>query len=168
MPGACRIPAEKYPETADWGPLFWKLLHGLAENSGKLKDPNFQAEEIRNWINVITHIRNTLPCDICRNHYAVWFDAHNPTVLSTMNYSETKEWIKKYLWELHNEINEGNDKPTFDYSSLTETYKNVNITTTWRAIEPVIRRAITMNGVTLLTWKKWLNYVRLLQAVQDT
>lgn len=165
MPCACRIPAEKYPETADWGPLYWKLLHGLAEMAGKQKDPNFQADEIRIWINIITHIRNTLPCDVCRNHYAQWFEAHNPNVLSNMKYSEIAQWIQTYFWSLHNEINEGNDKKTLEFSELATLYKGVNITETWRSIEPVMKKAILMNGVTLLTWKKWLNHVRMLQGI---
>jgi hypothetical protein len=45
---SCKIPIETYPENAEWGPLFWKILHGLAEKSGKQTNINIQnLNEIR-------------------------------------------------------------------------------------------------------------------------
>lgn len=47
MPCACRTPVINYPDNVDWGPLFWKLLHGLAEYAGKQNDSVLRADEIR-------------------------------------------------------------------------------------------------------------------------
>jgi hypothetical protein len=162
---SCKIPVEKYPETADWGPLFWKLLHGLAELAGTHKDSILQGDEIRTWIQILTTMKSTIPCDICRDHYARWLAEHPPSVLLTMPYKETGNWIRLYIFNLHNEINEGNEKPLFSFDDLSSMYKGVNTTLCWKQLEPVMKLAITLNGVTLLSWKKWLAFVRTLQAV---
>lgn len=162
----CRLPAEKYPETADWGPLFWKLLHALAELAGKQRDVVvMQGDEVRAWIQVLTLLQPTIPCDVCRNHYGIWLAAHPPSVLATMPYNQVGPWIRNYLWELHNEINEGNDRPTLPISELSSLYRGVSITATWRALEPVMKSAIALNGISLFPWKKWLGFVRTLQGI---
>ena len=165
MPCACKVPLETYPENAEWGPLFWKVLHGLASMAGRQTDAVLKGDEIRIWIQILTHVRNCLPCDICRDHYGRWLAAHPVDVLTGMPYIQTAEWIQRYLFDLHNEINEGNDKPIFAFSDLAATYKGVNITSYWRALEPVMKKAITLNGISLLPWKKWLGYVRMLQGI---
>jgi len=165
MPCGCKVPIETYPESADWGPLFWKLLHGLAEYAGKQTDINLQKDEVRNWIHLLKYLQGCIPCDICTAHYGRWL-AENPiVVLETMQYTQTGPWIQNWIWRLHNEINEGNDKPLFEESALSDTYKNISITSTWRALEPVMRRAMSLNGISLLSWKKWLSYVRMLQGI---
>jgi hypothetical protein len=171
MPCSCRIPAEKYPETADWGPLFWRLLHGLAEHAGTLRVgvsktmEVIQGDEVRTWILVLNMLQQTLPCDVCNAHYGRWLADHNPSVLSGLPYPEFGPWIRNYLWSLHNEINEGNDKPTFPFEALGSTYKGTEVTKAWKQLEPVIMKAIKMNGLTLFSWKKWLGHVRMLQGI---
>jgi hypothetical protein len=161
----CRLPVEKYPESADWGPLFWRLLHGLAEMAGKQKDAVLCGDEIRLWIPFLITLKETIPCDICRGHYGLWLSENPPSVLEVMPYRETGEWIRKYLWTLHNRINEGNDKSILPLEKLSELYRGVPITNTWRALEPVMKRVILLNGVSLLSWKKWLAIVRRLQGI---
>jgi hypothetical protein len=165
MPCACKLPAEKYPETAEWGPLFWNLLHGLAELAGNQKDLNLQTDEMRLWINIITSIQNTIPCDVCRDHYARWLADHPPAALNSMPYALKGPWIRRYWWALHNEINEGNEKPVMGFEELSGRYKGSDITGAWKRLEPVIKRAITLNGITLMPWKKWLGFVRMLQGM---
>jgi hypothetical protein len=165
MPCACRAPVEKYPETADWGPLFWKLLHGLAELAGKQTDPILRGDEVRLWIQLIEKIQATLPCDVCRDHYGRWIATKPPSVLSSLSYTEVGIWIRQYWFLLHNEINEGNDKKVIEFSEVGLLYKGVNITASWRALEPVMKRAIQLSGISLLPWKNWLAIVRKLQGI---
>ena len=162
---SCRVPAESYPENAEWGPLFWTILHGLAERSGKQTNMNFQTDEIRLWIIILTQIAHILPCDICRNHYSEWLSDHPVDILKTMKYSETGLWIRNFLWTLHNTINEGNGKPIFEFNNLSTTYGSVNITNTWKALTPVMKKAISLNGLKLFTWNKWLSSVRMMEGI---
>lgn len=165
MPCACRAPLESYPENAEWGPLFWKLLHGLAEYSGKQQFAILQGDEVRAWISLLISLKDTLPCDICEEHQKVWLAEHPPSIFLQLPQNEFRGAVRSWLFELHNEINEGNDKPVFSFQDLEITYKSVNIREGWKALEPVIKRAITLNGLTLLPWKKFLGYVRILQGI---
>jgi len=165
MPCACRVPIDKYPENAAWGPLFWKILHGLAEYSGVQSNALLQSDERRIWIQLLTKLQYCIPCDICRAHYAEWLKEHSIERLETMAYAELGPWIRHWLWFLHNTINEGNDRPLFQESALSVTYKGINITNTWKALEPVMRLAIILNGISLLPWKNWLSTIRTLQGV---
>jgi hypothetical protein len=164
MPCACRAPIETYPENAEWGPLFWKVLHSFAELSGKQSNINLQRDEVRTWINLLDSLKNILPCDICRTHYSRWLDENDINELLTINYINVNIWIRNYLWSLHNTINEGNDKAVFPFDDLI-VYKNVDIKESWKPLEPVMKKVIMLNGVSLLHWKKWLSYVRTLQGL---
>jgi len=164
MPCSCKIPIESYPENAEWGPIFWKLLHGLAEHIGKQKDKNMQSDEIRIWIHLLNQTQFSLPCDICRLHYTEWLIKNPIDVLKIKNYSDIRDWIRNYLWRLHNTINEGNNKASFPFENLS-IYSNINITETWKSLEPIMKKAITLNGISLLSWRKWLSYVRMLQGI---
>lgn len=161
---SCKIPVEKYPETADWGPLFWKLLHSLAERSGAQKDAVLRGDEVRCWIQILVHLEQCIPCDVCRTHYGEWVREHTPSVLLTKPYTEIGPWIRGYLWSLHNRINEGNTRPTFEYSQLS-IYRNVEIKPLWKALEPIMKLAIGLSGVPLRAWLKWLGYVRTVQGI---
>ena len=161
----CRLPAEQYPESADWGPLFWRILHGLAEKSGQQTTVVQQDEEIRIWIQLLQQLALTLPCDVCRAHYTEKISAAPPLALAKMVYSETGLYLRRWLWSVHNEVNEGNHRDVFPFEKLADTYKSVNITETWRALEPIMKRAITLNGITLVPWRKWLGFVRMLQGI---
>jgi hypothetical protein len=165
MPCGCKIPIENYPETADWGPLFWKLLHGLAEHAGTQTDTNLRNDERRIWTHLLKSLHDCIPCDICQDHYNRWITVNLPVKLDSIPYTTYGFWVRNWLWRLHNEINEGNEKPLFQESDLTSTYKEISITDTWKALEPVMKRAILLNGISLLPWKKWLSYVRMLQGL---
>jgi len=165
MPCACKAPIETYPENAEWGPLFWKLLHGFAERAGKQMNKNLQKDEMRLWINILDGLKGVLPCDICRAHYSEWLVAHPVEELLEMDYSGTNLWIRNYLWSLHNTINEGNNKPIIGFDKLSDLYKGVDLIITWKALEPVMKKVIILNGVHLFQWKKWLGYVRMLQGL---
>lgn len=160
----CRVPAEQYPENAEWGPLFWTLLHGLAEYAGK-QPPLLQMDELRLWQNLLKSLQPTIPCDICRGHYAERLATSDVDKLLSISYPTFRDWIRQHLWKLHNEINEGNDRPIFPFEELSVKYKSIDITKMWRQLEPVMKKAISLNGITLIPWRKFLGYVRGLQGL---
>jgi hypothetical protein len=161
---SCRVPIETYPENAEWGPLFWKLLHGLAEYSGKQRLAEFHGDERRSWISLLNSLQATLPCDICRGHYKEWLVEHPVEEILTIPYSSLNLYVRSWLWTLHNRINEGNDKPLVSFESLETMYKGVELTQGWKALEPVIKKAISLNGISLVPWRTWLGHVRRLQS----
>jgi hypothetical protein len=82
-----------------------------------------------------------------------------------MPYTEFGYWVRHHLWQLHNIINEGNDKPLFTWEQLALEYKAINITEQWKRLEPVVKKAIQLNGITLIPWRKFLGFVRGLQGM---
>ncbi len=165
MPCACRAPLEQYPENAEWGPLFWRLLHGMAEFAGKQTDILLQGDERREWVKVFNLLKFTLPCDICRNHYTEYLTAHPAEVILDMPYKDLGLWIRTYWWTLHNHINEGNSKPVFPWDSVSTTYKGTDVRKTWKELEPVMKKVIILSGIPLLRWKGWLQQIRILQGL---
>lgn len=158
MPCGCQVKLEDYPETAEWGPLFWQLLHGLSLRAGTITDPLFQMDERRTWVRLLDSVGQTLPCDVCRNHYTVW-RSENTIDLLAIPYVEVGPWIRSYFFRLHNEINDGNEKPVATLEVL-ETYKSVDIRKLLTQIEPIIKVAMSHYDVSFVSWQKLKLHVR--------
>lgn len=152
MPCACKVPAVQYPETAEWGPITWAILHGLAERSGRNTNILLQGDEIRNMIALIEDVEKMIPCDICRGHYHEYLLNKPVKGWAKEPYSALRENVRKWLWTLHNDINLGNDKPVFLYEDLQLVYGHVNIKQKIAELSAPIKRAMTHNGVKLLHW----------------
>ncbi len=165
MPCNCKIPVEKYPETSEWGPLFWKLLHALAEHAGTLYDTLFQEDERRAWIRCIKELGGPLPCDICQQHYSEWMESHDVDFLLTMPYGQFGNWIRDYFWSLHNKINTENEKPVFERTQLKEMYANQAISSVWKTLDPLLKIAMRQYKVSYIKWTTWLHRVRTLQGL---
>jgi hypothetical protein len=158
------VPAEKYPENAEWGPLFWILLHSLAERAGKQPTGLLQVDEVRLWIKLLNALGETLPCDVCRGHFKEYLAENPAEKFLSMPYADFGYTVRMWLWTLHNNINEGNDKPTFPFENLS-VYKDTNIKRSWLALQPVVAKAISLNGISLFPWKTFLQHVRGLEGL---
>jgi len=103
-----------------WGEPTWYLFHTLAE---KVEEKNFN--ELREkLLSFITRICNNLPCPECT--------AHATNYLSSINYSsiQTKDQLKRMLWEFHNIVNKNKMFSLFSYDELNKKYsqaQTVNI-----------------------------------------
>lgn len=162
MPCACKVPVAQYPETAEWGPIAWDILHGLAERAGRQSNTLIQKDEMQHWIQLIESVEKMIPCDVCRGHYKEYLTINPVRILSDMPYSGLRDFVRKWFWSLHNEINEGNDKPLFTYGDLSGRYGSVPIKMRLDQLSAPIQRAMTLNGVRLLHWKAFEREVRTL------
>ena len=162
MPCACQIPVPTYPDTADWGPILWTILHGLAEKSQRNISP---ADEVREWQKFIKLTGEMLPCDKCRVHYTAFSTANPPTQLSKIPYSDLKRWVKSWFFTLHNEVNQDNGKPLFEYTDLVTTYANPNFQDLFWRLEPIMKKAIQLSGVSLMKWQSWVNSYKMLKSI---
>lgn len=157
MPCACKIPVVLYPETAEWGPLAWDILHGLAERAGK---GVLIADELRGWVEVLESVRDMIPCDVCRTHYGEYLQHYPVKDIPTMPYAQLKTFVKTWLWRLHNDINQGNDKPLFTYEALSAKYGGIDIPLRIKQLAAPIQRAMQHNGVRLFHWKAFERAVK--------
>jgi hypothetical protein len=99
-----------------WGPSTWFLFHTLAE---KVKENEFDKikEEL---LNNIKSICMNLPCPTCREHATLYIQRLN------YNSIKTKEDLKLFLFNFHNEVNIRKNVPLFLYQELENKYSIAN------------------------------------------
>ena len=163
MPCACQIPVPNYPDTADWGPILWKILHGLAE---KAQQSLINADEVRQWQKLITSTGVFLPCEHCRQHFKQYSLKYPITNITTIPFTQIKQWIKTWLLNLHNEINASATprKPEFTYDALEAEYSRVDITDLLYQLTPVVKKAISLSGLPIMAWTTWVFNLKMLRA----
>lgn len=83
---------------ATWGPALWMILHSSAERIGTKSLKRLPHEEARLWANLLSSLRFTLPCPICKKHYAEYFQTHP---LRAFSRDDMREWLGR----LHHEVN---------------------------------------------------------------
>ena len=157
---ACRNKPTDVPENMEWGPVFWRLLHALAERAGTAPMPGLRGDEIRAWKIILTTLCKTLPCDDCRNHCNAYIAAH-PVVIPD-NYNEVREYIRHWLHDMHADVNVRLGKCVFDYSELTPTYSSVPIRHTFNVLEVLIKRSIQGAALPLMSWTNWSKQAKIL------
>ena len=165
MPCGCRIPGPAYPENAEWGPFAWTILHALAERTTRIVYALYEKDERRAWVELLKATGNMLPCEECRTHYNTWLAEHPVTSIMTMPYSELREWIRTWLWSLHENVNLRLGKESFPYENLTQKYSSGSISWTFKTFELIEKRAIQQQGVNLKAWLDWVKQYRTLTSV---
>ena len=161
MPCACLIPLPDYPDNADWGPIMWNILHGLADKAGQ---GIIKGDEIREWQKFIKITGEVLPCDICRTHYQTFLKANPTAEIIPLTQTQLNTWIKTWFWNLHNEITTAKGLPPYPYEDLN-VYSNVNLTDLLYQLTPVIKKAIVLSGVPYMKWTAWVSSFKMLRSV---
>jgi hypothetical protein len=101
------------PQNSVWGPALWMLLHSSAERIGSQVRSRLPQEEIRIWAGLLSSLRYSLPCPLCKKHYTEYFASH----------SFTKETIRTWLFQLHFQINQQLNKSNeMDHEQLSAHY----------------------------------------------
>ena len=160
MPCSCMIPLPNFPTNCEWGPILWRILHGLADKYGRLMYPAFIKEQEVSWPKFIEQTQHILPCKDCREHYKTYYKNNNPSILKTLTPEQQALWVQNFFFNLHNNINTENNKPLFDFSSLHTTYKNVNFMFEIKHFEKLLKIVFQYNEVSLLSWLNWLKTFR--------
>jgi hypothetical protein len=91
------------PQNHIWGPNLWIILHSSAERIGIPNHKRLPQEESRIWLNLLSSLRFSLPCPLCKKHYTSYYTS-SPIV------SFTKESIRNWLYNLHCQVNEKTGK----------------------------------------------------------
>lgn len=163
MPCSCRPQEILYPDNVEWGPLFWIILHGLAQRAGTVATPYLQGDDIRGWAAFLKATAKALPCPQCREHYSAWMTIHTIQVPSV--YPEMGPWVRNWLWQLHEHVNRRLGKTSLPFESLAEKYRGANIGTAVAQLEKLEKKAIQLSGVSLLAWNEWLKQLKILRSL---
>jgi hypothetical protein len=165
MPCSCLIPGPAYPENKEWGPFVWSILHALAERTTRIITPLYEKDERRAWIGLIQATGPMLPCSDCRDHYATWLSAHPVTVIMTLPTGELLNWVRRWFYDLHENVNQRLGKPGIPFENLTSLYGGKNISMDFKLFEMIEKRAIQQQGVNLKAWLEWVKQYRTLASV---
>jgi len=165
MPCACLLPPEIYPDASEWGPLLWRVLHGLAEKVGTCTFPQLYADERRALVKVFKLLEKVIPCPSCKEHYEVYLREHPVDIpVRDLPQSEIREYTKTWFWELHNWVNESVNHPIFPYDQLT-VYKGVNMREALKSLDIPMRRAIRVRSGQLMAYTEFLKQVNILLSL---
>jgi hypothetical protein len=160
MPCACQLPPEIYPDAAEWGPLLWNLLHGVAERVGSVQFPLYRADERRALLGIFQSLSKTIPCPSCKDHYDSYLREHPVDAdLKNKPYEELGPYVQRWFWELHNWVNESYKKPVFPFENLRAAYGGVNLRRGMAELDAPMQRAIRIRSGQLLAYtefRKWL------------
>lgn len=91
-----------------WGKSTWYLFHTVAE---KIKDEYF-LQKRKEILDLIFLICRNLPCPICSEHAKEYLNSIN------FNNIQTKQSLKRMLFDFHNNVNAKKDYPVFNISEL--------------------------------------------------
>jgi hypothetical protein len=165
MPCSCQLPIPNYPDTVEWGPLVWRCLHGLAERAGLQKDVFMSQYERTEWQAFLKATADVLPCPTCRDHYTEWLQTHPLTPIRTLPYGpEFRDWIRRWLFDLHNDVNARNSKPLFSWDSLSATYGSYDSKDGFYQLSPPLKRAVELSGISYLKYSAWVTILRRLES----
>jgi hypothetical protein len=89
------------PQNHIWGPSLWLILHSIAEKIGTKIIARIPQEETRLWTNLLSSLRYSLPCPMCKKHYINYYNTH--PIWSVSN-------IRIWLYNLHVQVNIRNNK----------------------------------------------------------
>jgi len=91
-----------------WGKSTWYLFHTLAE---KIKDEYF-LQKRKEILDLIFLICKNLPCPICSDHAKEYLNSIN------FNNIQTKQSLKRMLFDFHNSVNAKKGYPIFNITEL--------------------------------------------------
>jgi hypothetical protein len=128
---------------AHWGLPLWKVLHGMAEKIGYLETPLLAQDEMRETIFFLYSVEAIMPCDLCRKHFKDW-KAKHPIGNWPEKYKgrpgEFREQIRKWLWELHQNVNQSKGtENTVPFEQLTELYRSVDLLREYQEFRTILQ-----------------------------
>jgi hypothetical protein len=161
----CRNQPVNVPANVEWGPVFWTLLHGLAEKAGSAPLPGLQGDEVRAWKIILTTLPKSLACEECRNH----LNAHitNNPINIPDKYSDLRVYIRMYLYNLHESVNRRLKKPSFAAVDLPLLYRGMDLKKSFDIVNIVVKRSILATAVPILSWNNWASQVRTLMGMYN-
>lgn len=90
----------------EWGPILWRLLHGMAECVGTPKAHLIANDEVHELILCLRDIETIMPCAMCRSHYRAWRKDHPLEAMANLRGVPLREAIRSWLFKLHENVNQ--------------------------------------------------------------
>jgi hypothetical protein len=96
-------------------------------------------EEARIWTTLLSSLRFSLPCPLCKKHYTAYFTSKP---IRTVN----RDFIRQWLYDLHSQVNAQTDKPNnISLEQVSERYSQLfNFTHHYGIIMEQMMRALRL------------------------
>lgn len=102
---------------AVWGPIFWTMLHITT-----LGYPDFPTDtEKQGAIAFFESLQYTLPCPICKQHYA-----DNLKRFPVQQAIGSKQQLIRWLFVIHNEVNKQLEKSQVSWDTFIQNMKSLS------------------------------------------
>jgi hypothetical protein len=126
------------PQNDIWGPELWMILHSAAERIGT-SHVKLPQEELRIWTGLLSSLRFSLPCPICKKHFTAY-------LLSTPIKTFNREFIRNWLYNIHCQVNDRTEKGnTITIEQIPEIYsKPFNFSAHFRVVTEQMNRALRL------------------------
>ena len=156
------ILAELQPiNPSEWGPHLWRILHWLAEQLGNQKSKLLQGDEINSWKKLLRIVANIVPCAMCKGHYSEYLKTHiDVEKIGKVDDVERRELIRRWLWELHEDVNMRREVEGVPFESLGEICSSIDFIVERDALYEVLTKALRKNIISrenLILFKNTLN-----------
>lgn len=99
-----------------WGPHLWMYMHFAAANYPE-QPTERDVQEMINWL---CSLPVTIPCDSCRTHFRRYIEKSKPRLPEICS---DKERLFNFLVDIHNKVNERNQKPIMSYEEAKQIYQ---------------------------------------------
>lgn len=114
-----------------WGPTLWKYLHSIAINYPDIPDKTWKIK----YYNFVWTLCETIPCDMCRNHFRKFLVMGSKTVKKfSYEILVDRRTFFKWTYDVHNFVNSQipNKKKTkqLSYNEVVKMYNNILTTDT--------------------------------------
>ena len=126
------------PQTHIWGPNLWMILHSAAERIGT-SHVKLPQEELRIWTGLLSSLRHSLPCPICKKHFTAYFSSIPVKMFN-------REFIRNWLYILHCQVNDRTEKIVeITIEQIPEIYsKPFNFSAHFRVVAEQMNRALRL------------------------
>ena len=126
------------PQNHIWGPNLWMILHSAAERIGG-SHVKLPQEELRIWAGLLSSLRHSLPCPVCKKHFTTYFSS---TPVKMFN----REFIRIWLYDLHCQVNDRTEKKVdITIEQISEIYsKPFNFSAHFRIVTEHMNRALRL------------------------
>lgn len=97
-----------------WGPVVWNTLHLIAS---AFPDRPTEIEK-KQYFAFVLNLGPVLPCQVCKSHYK-----QTLTDLGfCLRHVENQETFFRFIFDLHNHVNQRLGKPLMDYEYIRAKY----------------------------------------------
>jgi hypothetical protein len=140
-----------------WGPRFWRVLHTLAEYSGRQITELQSNDEADAWTNLLRAQAFVMPCDLCKQHYLSWIVNYKINPLRDVAGETRRVYLRLWLWGCHDNVNRMNGKQSPSVAELELRYGKQQIQKDISELETMFRVAMDKQALLPADISRWKN-----------